>query len=90
MPDNPDGYERVRRDSTFSVVEVPRSHNPNMPTIKEKEGLANIEFNDVDATTTFFVNPLHAEASELDGDTLADIEQADCILDELGVHDKED
>ena len=74
-------HERIRRQSTFSVVEVPKPHSSSMETITEKEGLAEIEFHDLDNTGTSFINPFFTLTTITEGE--ADSEQADCIL-ELG------
>ena len=84
-----ESHERLRRTSTFSVVEVPRFDcHGTIP--EESEGLANIEFHElnVEISGTRFVNPLHTEAvtemmeTIIEEDTMLN-KQADLILDEL-------
>jgi predicted outer membrane repeat protein len=83
-------HERFRRTSTFSVVEVPSFDGPS--TIpEESEGLANIEFHelDVELSGTCFVNPQYIQAVTETTETIVEEEevmlnrQADLILDEL-------
>ena len=82
--------ERLRRTSTFSVVEVPRFDDCPNTIPEESEGLANIEFHelDVEISGTCFVNPLYTEAMEtvettVETETILTSKQADFILDEL-------
>ena len=76
--------ERLRRTSTFSVVEVPRPENPQMMTAREREGLANIELHDSNISGTIYINPLFSHSEELERE---DSTQADFILDELGIRE---
>ena len=83
--------ERLRRTSTFSVVEVPRFNDCPNTIPEESEGLANIEFHELDMeiSGTCFVNPLYTEVTEtvettVEAETVLTIrKQADLILDEL-------
>ena len=85
--------QRLRRTSTFSIVEVPRFEcSSTIP--EESEGLANIELHelDIEISGSCFVNPRYIEAVTETVETIIEEEeeeemmlnkQANLILDEL-------